>query len=234
MDFLKNKYPHYVGNYESLFGTLKQYDVRLLEMGIYKGDSLRFWSEFFPSGIVAGLDKEPVNITPANPRIKTYQGRQEDLVLLDRIAAEVAPDGFDVIVDDCAHIGELCRASFRHLFMNHLKPGGYYVIEDWGTGYWGSWVDGVPYKPREISGDGAFLRRLNLALTRIGALRLKALLSRRRFSRHNFGMVGLVKELVDECGLADITHPEYGSPPMRSSSIREMRVSLGQVLITKA
>ncbi|MCL5884446.1 MAG: class I SAM-dependent methyltransferase [Deltaproteobacteria bacterium] len=231
---MKNKYPHYVKNYESFFLPLQKRDVRLLELGIYKGDSLRFWSEFFPSGIVAVLDKDSVDITPTNPRIKTYQGRQEDIVLLDRIAAEVAPDGFDVIIDDCAHIGELCRASFRHLFTNHLKPGGYYVIEDWGTGYWGSWVDGVPYRPRENPGDGAFLRRVNAVLTQVGIVRLKALLSRRRFGNHNFGMAGFVKELVDECALADITHPDYGSPPMRSSRIRELRISLGHVFVVKA
>src|SRR5438309_8699047 len=54
-------------------------------------------------------------------------------------SGETAPEGFDVIIDDCSHIGELTRISFWHLFEHHLKPGGLYVIEDWSTGYWDSW-----------------------------------------------------------------------------------------------
>lgn len=42
-------------------------------------------------------------------------------------------------------IGVLARASFWHLFDNQLKSGGMYVIEDWGTGYWDKWLDGVSY-----------------------------------------------------------------------------------------
>ena len=28
--------------------------------------------------------------------------------------------------------------------MTHLRPGGLYIIEDWGCGYWPAWPDGQP------------------------------------------------------------------------------------------
>ena len=47
-------------------------------------------------------------------------------------------------------------------------------------------------------------------------------------------MVGFVKELIDECGMADITHPSHGVPPPRPSRIRELRISPSHLLVVKA
>jgi len=58
------------------------------------------------------------------------------------VRSETAPEGFDIIIDDCSHIGEFTAVSFWHLFDRHLKPGGLYVIEDWGTGYMRGTPDG--------------------------------------------------------------------------------------------
>ena len=163
----------YLDNYESFLGRLRGREIKLLELGVHLGGSLLLWRDYFPNGLIAGLDYRPVQLADDSGRVRVYQGRQEDLALLTKIATEVAPEGFDVIIDDCSHIAEYARASFWHLFDNHLKPGGLYVIEDWGTGYWPGWPDGRAY-------DGG---------------------------NHLAGMVGLIKELVDECGMADVTKP---------------------------
>jgi hypothetical protein len=62
----------------------------------------------------------------------------------------------------------------------------------------------------------------------------KRLINRRQFRSHNYGLVGFVKELVDECGMADITREDRGTPPYRPSKFKEMRVLPGQVFIVKA
>lgn len=142
----KAAHTHYLRNYEECFRDLLDRDVRLLELGVYRGGSLLLWRDYFERGLVVGLDINPVEINDPTGRIRIYQGEQQDTLLLDRIARECAPEGFDVIIDDCSHVGQLTRASFRHLFDRHLKPGGLYVIEDWGTGYWDSWPDGVRYR----------------------------------------------------------------------------------------
>ncbi len=242
----KAAHAHYLRNYEEYFRPLRGRDVRLLELGVLKGGSLLLWRDYFERGVVAGLDLNPAHVEDTTGRVRIYQGGQEDTALLDRIARECAPEGFDVIIDDCAHVGELARVSFWHLFEHHLKPGGLYVIEDWGTGYWDFWPDGVRYQARR-GGRGPLRYRLSRAATRLhnsslGRLPLagrltraaKRALQRGLYATHDYGMVGFVKELVDELGMADITHPEFGIPPQRQSRFREMRLSTSHLFVVKA
>lgn len=190
----------YLNNYEKIFSALCGSKVYLLELGIFKCGSLYLWRDYFPSGNIAGLDCEKVSIEDPTNRIKIYQGLQQDTVLLDKIRKECAPNGFDIIIDDASHIAEFTKMSFWHLFNNHLKKGGYYIIEDWGTGYWESWPDGKRY-----NGDN-----------------------------HLAGMVGLIKELVDEAGFADITHSSRGNiKPFRESKFEYIQLSCGQAIIQK-
>ena len=162
----------YLEIYEALFGSLRLQPVALLELGIYKGGSLAAWAEYFPHGRIAGLDREPPSGPSEIDRVRMYAADQADTAALSRVAREAAPDGFDIIVDDCSHIGRLSKASFWHLFENHLKPGGLYCIEDWTTGYWPWWPDG-----RSLAAEPD---------------------TERRMPSHDAGMVGFVKQLIDE------------------------------------
>ena len=159
------------------------------------------------------------------------------------LRAERAPDGFDVVIDDAAHVGQLARISFWHIFEHHLKPGGYYFIEDWGTGYWPEYPDGRHFHPEAVglSWHERTLDRLHdrAAVNAVWPLRklvgwMRWNLVRRRFHGHDRGMVGFVKELIDECGAEDMTHPALGTGMPRSSRFEWMRISLGHVVIRKA
>jgi SAM-dependent methyltransferase len=243
----KTVHTHYLRNYEEYFRPLLERDVRLLELGVLKGGSLLLWRDYFERGIIAGLDLNPAHIEDPTGRIRVYQGGQQDTELLDRIARECAPEGFDVIIDDCSHVGELARVSFWHLFEHHLKPGGLYVIEDWGTGYWDFWPDGVRYRPRRAPATHSPLRhRLSRAATRLYNSKLgrlpvagrlvsdaKRALQRGLDRSHDYGLVGFVKELVDELGMADITHPDFGISPRRPSRFREMKLSPSHLIVVK-
>ena len=244
----KAAHAHYLRNYEEYFRPLRGRDVRLLELGVLKGGSLLLWRDYFERGVIAGLDLNPAQVEDPTGRIRLYRGGQQDTELLDRVARECAPEGFDVIIDDCSHVGELARVSFWHLFEHHLKPGGLYVIEDWGTGYWDFWDDGVRYRPRRGPARYSRLRhRLNRAAmrlynSRLGRLSLvgglassaKRALQRGLYNSHDYGMVGFVKELVDEMGMPDITHPDFGIAPPRPSRFRELRFTLGHLVVVKA
>jgi hypothetical protein len=244
----KAEHSHYLRNYEAFFSQFVDRDIRLLELGVYHGGSLQLWRDYFEQGLIVGLDLNPVTIDDPAKRIRLYQGAQQDTELLDRIACECAPEGFDVIIDDCSHVGELTRVSFWHLFNNHLKSGGIYVIEDWGTGYWDSWPDGVRYRGAQKPEFSSVHHRLSRAVTRLNnssaaarlpllrpfASRVKRVLQSRRFKSHDFGMVGFIKELIDECGMADITHPTNGLGNQRLSKFREMRISPSHLFVIKA
>lgn len=239
----KVEHSHYLRNYEKFFQPLVDREIRLLELGVYKGGSLLLWRDFFTRGVVVGLDLNPVAVSDESGRIRLYQGQQQDTGLLDQIAKENAPEGFDIIIDDCSHIGELTRISFWHLFDNHLKSGGIYVIEDWSTGYWDTFFDGVAFSNQpnlkfspglfRIRSTLAHLQRSAPALNRILRV-VKRLFNRKQFHSHDYGLVGFIKELVDECGMADISRADKGTPPFRVSKFREMRIAPGQVFIFKA
>ena len=133
---------HYLQSYDSFFDKLVDKDIILLQLGIDRGGSLSLWRDDFPNSKIVGIDIHlPEEFTPGE-RISIYQGDQGDISFLTKVATETAPNGYDIIIDDASHIGELTKISFWHLFNQYLRPGGLYVIEDWGTGYWEDWPDG--------------------------------------------------------------------------------------------
>ena len=131
----------YLPVYAQLFEPIRRLPLAMLELGIHQGGSMKAWEAYFPAARIAGVDIRLPAIE-VGERVRMFAGDQTDCRLLTRVAAEMAPDGFDVIIDDCSHIGTLSKVSFWHLFENHLKPGGFYCIEDWGTGYLPTWPDG--------------------------------------------------------------------------------------------
>jgi hypothetical protein len=236
---------HYLRNYEENFSSLVDKNVRLLELGVKTGGSLLLWRDYFSRGLIVGLDINFVQVEDETGRIRTYQGAQEDTHLLDRIAAETAPDGFDIIIDDCSHIGVLTRVSFWHLFDNYLKSGGLYIIEDWGTGYWDNWVDGVRYTPGKKTFNHTLYRVIR-GLARLQQIRFfnrtpllgrflrraKAAVIKREYHAHEYGMVGFIKELVDELGMADMGAATADGPRLHSK-FREMRLYHSHLFVSK-
>ncbi len=233
----KAQHPPHLEYYAAAFSPLCDREVRLLELGVYQGGSLYLWRDYFPFGQIAGLDLNPVQLDDPSGRIHFYQGSQQDTDLLDRIAAEVAPDGFDMIIDDCAHLAGPARTSFWHLFDRHLKPGGIYAIEDWGTGYWDAWPDGRHFHAETLLNEASLTDPGLPGWKRWLAQRLKIPIQtaadRRRFPSHDYGMVGFLKQLVDELAYDDITHPEMGVKPIRTSRFQRMHLSHALALIYK-
>ena len=194
----------YLSIYEKLFEPIRSMPITLLELGIYDGGSLTAWETYFPSARIAGVDLN-IPTVKMGERVRMFAGNQGDVTLLSRVAAEVAPDGFDVIIDDCSHTGALAKASFWHLFDNHLKPGALYCIEDWGTGYWATWPDG-----RKLAAEPD---------------------SERRMPSHDAGMVGFIKQLVDE---VNAIKESYEAPPLRRSKFDSLTLYDGLCIVRKA
>jgi len=241
----KSESPGYTGNYERHLGHLRDKPVRLLELGVYHGGSLLMWNAYFDQGRIVGVDRSPNPLKTLPERVRFYQGSQDDDALLDRIAAENAPEGFDIVIDDAAHIGTLARASFRNLFDKHLKSGGIYVVEDWGTGYWSTWPDGALYQHARSNHTPQYSRARLLRTLLLG--RLASWLGQPattsdtlrvdpNFAAHNYGMVGFVKELIDQVAWGDITRAGRGNSQIAGvpSAIRELTVHHGQVFVVKA
>ena len=50
---------------------------------------------------------------------------------------------------------------------------------------------------------------------------------------HAHGMVGFIKDLVDEVGAHGITHPEHGTPPERVPRVTHLEIHPGLVIAIK-
>jgi len=120
----------YTKIYERLFEKFKNLPITLLEIGVWKGASLKMWDSFFPKAKIIGLDNE--NHLRDN-EYDVYIGDQKDPKIRDNIIKDTGD--LDIVIDDGGHKHSEQIASFE-LFFPHLKSGGLYVIEDVGTSYW--------------------------------------------------------------------------------------------------
>lgn len=97
--------------------------ARVLELGVLDGESLKMFQALFPLGDVTGVDVNENAVWPEGTH--KIISHQNDPTLVGRL------DGmFDLIVDDASHYGLATQQSFLNLFPL-VRPGGYYVIEDW-------------------------------------------------------------------------------------------------------
>ena len=205
---------HYLAWYDPILEPFLKKKIDLLELGIYKGGSLLLWRDYFLNSNIVGIDIKIPEDFQGTERIHVYKGSQTDLQFLSSVANETAPEGFDIIIDDASHIGVLTKIAFWHLFDKHLKPGGLYVIEDWGTGYWDDFPDGKSFD--------------------LDVYSRKILLPKSSWPCHSYGMVGLVKQLIDEQGASDVTRKGYQGKPERASKFGNMVFTPSIVFIKKA
>jgi len=218
----------YLERYDSILQPWVDKKITLLEIGIYRGGSLLLWRDYFSQGTIVGVDVAlPKDFAPPD-RIRVYEGSQADTRFLTEVADKVAPEGFDIIIDDASHNGELTKKAFWHLFDHHLKPGGLYVIEDWGTGYFEDWPDGMRVKRRRHW----LLRLWTQLLSRLR--RLRHIHLKIPFYSHNYGMVGFIKEIVDEQGAADVTKAHSRGKPERNSKFESILITPYIVFVKKA
>jgi trans-aconitate methyltransferase len=110
---------------------------KVLEIGIYQGESLDMLSHFFNDAIIHGIDiSDCSNLN--SEKIKTHQHNQEIIGDLNEFIENVGGN-FDLIIDDGGHTMKQQQLSFGVLF-KHLKKGGVYIIEDLHTSLWSSHI----------------------------------------------------------------------------------------------
>jgi hypothetical protein len=211
----------YLEAYDPILTRWTDKEVKLLEIGVREGGSLKLWRDYFPRGTIIGIDKKLPQHFESGERIQIFKGNQADKAFLSQVASKTAPDGFDIIIDDASHIGEKTRRTFWHLFDHHLKPGGLYAIEDWGTGYLDDFPDGRKFQPKT-----SIRARVRPFLPR--RLRRKMKIP---FPCHSYGTVGFIKELVDEQGVGNIALGRKGD--FRLSKFKNLLITEGIVFVSK-
>jgi hypothetical protein len=128
---------NYTRHYDALFASRRQEPITFLELGVQEGASLRMWRDYFPKAALLGVDIDERCLASADDRISIHIGDQSDPVFLNDLTNDFGP--FDIVIDDASHNGDASRLSFGLLYPR-LKPGGFYIVEDLHTAYfgWGS------------------------------------------------------------------------------------------------
>lgn len=108
--------------------------IKLLEIGVKEGASLKMWAEWFPNGEIWGLDlfqenriedirADILSIESPDGAYVLKQGHQCDWQLLEQLRKQ----NFDVIIDDGSHNA---RDQMMTFFGLYAGGGQQYYIED--------------------------------------------------------------------------------------------------------
>lgn len=134
-------------------GMLEQYAAlfaeasprTMLEFGIFQGGSPALYSLWLDLDKFVGVDRCPPVAAlddfcqhhAAGQKIRSYYGvSQTDRNRIEEIVrTEFGAAPPDVIIDDASHSYENTKRTFEITFPL-LRPGGWYLIEDWGWGHW--------------------------------------------------------------------------------------------------
>jgi SAM-dependent methyltransferase len=118
----------------------------VFDLGIYKGGSVAFYHELFRPDRLVGVELHKPRVTGLDEFIARhsiadavhlhYGTNQSDRRALERILRQEFGDRpLDLVVDDCSHRYEPAKVSLN-LLLPRLRPGGVYLIEDWGWAHW--------------------------------------------------------------------------------------------------
>lgn len=131
----------YAPHYDRAFEAIRHDYIKVLEIGVGGGESIRTWLEYFPNAKVFGVD----NASGTNPwntvgsgidsRYTFVCGDQSDEVFWKCFIADYGSN-WDVLVDDGGHASNQIITTWRGMWP-HMAPGGLYCIEDLCTAYAG-------------------------------------------------------------------------------------------------
>ena len=123
---------NYLQFYERFFSYRRNQRLKILEVGIFGGSSLKTWREYFHLSQIVGVDINPSMRKFVEDRVCVEIADQSDLEEMLRVAVKHGP--FDIIIEDGSHFWEHQITTLRSLFP-FVKDGGLYIVEDLHTNF---------------------------------------------------------------------------------------------------
>lgn len=124
----------YISVYEEILKPYIETEINVLEIGIFKGNSLRLWERYFTKAKVYGIDcDEQPHCGMADLRPMINSGKH-NIVICDATNADAVEKyfkdiKFDVIIEDAAHNIEQ-QIQIFNVFKKYLSEGSIYISED--------------------------------------------------------------------------------------------------------
>lgn len=123
----------YLDVYEEILAPYRETAENILEIGVFKGHSLRLWTEYFKGGVI-GVDCH----------IKPHGGLADltdivklgafNILIFDATNKDIVKEAFknikfDVIIEDANHSIEQ-QVELYNVYKDYLNDGGIYIVED--------------------------------------------------------------------------------------------------------
>lgn len=118
--------------YEPILEPLKDKPIRIMEVGVLKGESIRTWLEYLPQANIITIDiftRVPAEDVDVLKEDRVSWALCDSIVGPNDDFLELVGDGFDIIIDDGLHTHDSQRRTFENFFP-FLKDDGVYFIED--------------------------------------------------------------------------------------------------------
>lgn len=157
-------YHDYLNKYQKYLPFARNQKIKILEIGVAQGSSLKTWSDYFYNSNVVGIDINLNCKQYETEKIKIEIGDQSDISFLQNVCAKYG--FFDLIIDDGSHFSDHVIKSFDCLF-NYLNSGGVYIIEDVCCSYWKEYNGGK-------ENDNSLLKKFHKIIDEVNFLGEKA------------------------------------------------------------
>lgn len=206
-----DKWLHYFEIYERHFARYRGRPVRVLEVGVFHGGSLRMWRDYFgPAAAIHGMDINPACAALAEDGIEILIGSQTDRGFLRGLRSRLPP--FDILIDDGGHRPEQQIATFEELFP-HVAADGVYLCEDLHANYWADYGGGVRRPDTFIEYAKSLVDRLNAWASREPGLLAVDDFTRSTHSLHFYPSVLVIEKRpmtpLQKSRIGFATVPEY-------------------------
>ncbi len=146
----------YLRYYDFFLSSLRDKKITFIELGIFRGASLKMWRDYFKAAKIVGVD---------NTKIAHIEEERIDVIYTDVPSDDLLSKLEKYkgtiwgIVDDCSHAWSNQRVAFETLFPL-LESGGFYIIEDF---WFGSRGDFMPPVVKDSQSFFDYMRdRLNI------------------------------------------------------------------------
>lgn len=112
------------GYYAEEFSGKRDQRIKLMEIGVHRGPSIRLWKEWFRNSEIIGVDNE--NLYGGDP---VYDKLFIEDAYADEFINKFEDNYFDYIIDDGPHTLESQVISITK-WIHKVKPGGKLIVED--------------------------------------------------------------------------------------------------------
>ena len=122
-------------SYDEVYGpefeAIREDQINVLEVGIFRGESMRAWLDYFPNATIYGIDiftrLDPSDISDVLDHERVAWVKADSLIT--KIEDVFPGVEFDIVIDDGMHTPRANMLTFKNI-VGSLKEDGAYYVED--------------------------------------------------------------------------------------------------------